>query len=152
MCAIHSFALRASDAVLPLFQESLLKDLTSYFSRRTNCLNDLAMTQGLSQVVHHRVQKYIIFQRRRHINDLEQHEALFKSHWKPGAVKRVHKIHENIAICGTKLMLCCLKLTSRKVYAFKLEFQSQQYRLHQLHRVVSAEYKIILSISSMKMF
>ena len=32
-----------------------------------------------------------------------------------------------------------------KVNALNLEFQSEQFRLHKLHSMVSTEYKIILS-------
>ena len=42
-------------------------------------------------------------------------------------------------------MLCFLQYALNKVNALILEFQSEHFRLHKLHSMVSTEYKIILS-------
>ena len=55
------------------------------------------------------------------------------------------KIYILLVARGTKHMLCSLQYVLSKVNALNLEFQSEQFRLHKLHSVVSTEYKIILS-------
>lgn len=58
-CVCHSFALCASHAVsvLPAFLESLLKDLTSYFSRSSKRQNDFALIQDAVKIVQHQIPK-----------------------------------------------------------------------------------------------
>ena len=58
-CVCHSFAFCGSHAVLmlPPFLESLLKEITSYFSCSSKRQNDFTIIQDIVKVVHHRIPK-----------------------------------------------------------------------------------------------
>lgn len=153
-CVCHSFALCASHAVsvLPSFLESLLKNLTSYFSRSSKRQNDFAMIQDAVQVVQHRIPKLAQtrwLSRENVISIiLEQWEALvlyFQSELKNDKVDGAKQIHSSLVNRGTKHMLTFLQYVLSKVNSMNLEFQSEHFRLHKLHSTVSAEYKILMS-------
>ena len=55
------------------------------------------------------------------------------------------KIYKGLVNCGTKHMLLFLQYILLKVDVLNVEFQSEHFRLHQLHSSVSTEYKYILS-------
>ena len=55
------------------------------------------------------------------------------------------KIYKSLVNCGTKHMLLFLQYILLKVDVLNVEFQSEHFRLHQLHSSVSIEYKDILS-------
>ena len=150
----HSFALCASHAVsvLPPFLKSLLKYITSYFSRSSKRQNDFTTIQDVVQAVNHRIPK--LAQTRWLSKEnvvsriLEQWEVLvvyFQSESRNDKVDGASKIYKLLVARGTKHMLCFLEYVLSKVNALNLEFQSQQFRLHKLHSMVSTEYKIILS-------
>ena len=55
------------------------------------------------------------------------------------------KIFDTLTNCGTKHMLLFLQYILQKMNALNIEFQSEHFRLHVLHAMVSTEYKSILS-------
>ena len=153
-CVCHSFALCASHAVsvLTLFLESLLKDITLYFSRSSKRQNDFTTIQDVVQAVNHRIPKLAQtrwLSRENVVSRiLEQWEVLvlyFQSESRNDKVDGASKIYKLLVARGTKHRLCLLQYVFSKVNALNLEFQSEQYRLHKLHSMVSTEYKIILS-------
>ena len=80
---------------------------------------------------------------------MEQWEILvlyFQSESRNDKVDGASKIYKLLVARGTKHMLCFLQYVLSKVNALNLEFQSEQFRLHKLHSMVSTEYKIILSV------
>ena len=123
-CVCHSFALCASHAVavLPSYLESLLKDVTSYFSRSSKRQNDFTMIQNVIGAACHRIPKLSQtrwLSRENVINIiLEQWEALvlyFQSQAKTDKIDGAHKIYETLVSCGTKHMLCFLQYILKKL-------------------------------------
>ena len=47
---------------------------------------------------------------------------------------------------GTKHILLFLKFILKKIDTLNFEFQSKEFRLHQVHRSISDEYRTILSL------
>ena len=138
--------------MLPSFLESLLKDITSYFSRSSKRQNDFTTIQDVVQDVNHRIPKreQTRWLSRENVVSriLEQWEVLvvyFQCESRNDKVDGASKIHKLLVARGTKHMLCFLQYVLSKVNAPNLEFQSEQFRLHNLHSMVSTEYKIILS-------
>ena len=79
---------------------------------------------------------------------IEQYDALFSYFQKESNVDKVdgaRKILETLTNCGTKHMLLFLQYILQKVNALNIEFQSEHFRLHVLHAMVTTEYKSILS-------
>lgn len=56
------------------------------------------------------------------------------------------RIHNTLNDCGAKHMLLFLQYLLKKVDALNIEFQSEQFRLHQLYLSVSTEYKSVLEM------
>ena len=140
--------------MLPPFLESLLKDITSYFSRSSKRQNDFTTIQDVVQAVNHRIPKLAQtrwLSRENVVSRiLEQWKVLvlyFQSESRNDKVDGASKIYKLLVSRGAKhtSMFCFLQYVLSKVNALNLEFQSEQLRLHKLHLMVSTEYKVILS-------
>ena len=135
-------------SVLPPFLESLLKDITSYFSPSSKRQNDFNTIQAVNHRIPKLAQTRWLFRENVVSRILEQWEVLvlyFQSESRNDKVDGASKIYKLLVACGTKRMLCFLLYVLSKVNALNLEFQSEQLKLHKLHSMVSTEYKIILS-------
>ena len=51
-------------------------------------------------------------------------------------------IYETMTNPGTKHMLLFLKFILKKIDTLNVEFQSEEFRLHQVHRSISDKYRI----------
>lgn len=153
-CVCHSFALCSSHAVkvLPSYLESFLKDLTSYFGRSSKRQNDFKLIQSVFGTKDNKIPK--LSQTRWLSREnvikviIEQWDALvlyFQSESRVDKVDGAKRIYETMINKGTKHMLLFLEYILKKVNALNVEFQSEHFRLHLLHTMVSCEYQSILS-------
>ena len=153
-CICHSMALCASHAVkvLPSYLEAFLKDVTSYFSRSSKRRRDFLAIQQAVGIVPHKMMKLAqtrwLSREKVIATIIEQYDALIPYFQKESNVDKVdgaRKILETLTNCGTKHMLLFLQYILQKVNALNIEFQSEHFRLHVLHAMVTTEYKSILS-------
>ena len=153
-CICHSMALCASHAVkvLPSYLEAFLKDVTSYFSRSSKRRRDFLAIQEAVGVVPHKMIKLAQtrwLSREKVITTIiEQYDALIPYFRKESNIDKVdgaRKIFDTLTNCGTKHMLLFLQYILQKVNALNIKFQSEHFRVHVLHAMVSKEYKSILS-------
>ena len=153
-CICHSFALCSSYAVkvLPSYLESFLKELTSYFARSSKRQNDFKMIQTVVGAKENRIPKLAQTRwlSRENVTRviIEQWDALvlyFQSESRVDKVDGAKRIYETLTNIGTKHMLLFLEYILKKVNALNVEFQSEHFRLHLLHTMVSCEYKSMLA-------
>ena len=153
-CICHSMALCASHAVnvLPSFLETFLKDVSSYLSRSSKRKRDFMAIQQVVRVVPHKMVKLSQtrwLSREKVLSTvIEQYDALilyFEKECKTDKVDGVRKIFDTLTNCGIKHMLLFLQYILQKVNAINTEFQSEQFRLHQLYTMITSEYKSILN-------
>lgn len=153
-CVCHSFALCSSHAVkvLPPYLETLLKNVSSYFSRSSKRVNYFNSIQDVVKVAHHKIPKLAQTRWLSRGNVikviLEQWDALllyFQTESKVDQVDGANWIYKTLLYRGTKHMLVFLEYVLQKVNALNTEFQSEHFRLHLLHKMVSLEYSNILS-------
>ena len=60
-------------------------------------------------------------------------------------VDGVRRVYDELINSGTRHMLYFLQYILQKVNALNVEFQSENFRLHRLHLMVTTEYRNILS-------
>ncbi|XP_029651387.1 uncharacterized protein LOC115224669 [Octopus sinensis] len=149
-CVCHSSALCSNHAVKvsPSYLESFLKGLTSYFSRSSKHQNDFNMIQSVAGTKENKISK--LSQTSENVINviIEQWDTLvlyFQSEAKVEKVDRAKRIYESMINKGMKHILLFLHYILKKVNALNVEFQSEHFRLHLLHTLVSSEYKSILN-------
>ena len=69
----------------------------------------------------------------------------FQEECKTDKIDSARKAFDTLTNCGTKHMLLFLQYILQKVNALNIDFQSEQFRLHQLHAMITLEYKSILA-------
>ena len=70
----------------------------------------------------------------------------FKSEASTDKVDGAAQIYETLVNAGTKHILLFLNYVLAKIDLMNLEFQSQQFRLHVLHRTITDQYRDILGM------
>ena len=141
LCASHAIN------VLPSYLETLLKDVSSYFSRSSKRKRDFMAIQQVVRVVPHKMVKLSQtrwLSREKVISTvITQNDALilyFEKEGKTDKVDGARKIFDTLTNYGTKRMLLFLQCILQKVNAINTEFQSEHFRLHQLYTMITSEY------------
>ena len=154
-CICHSFALCASHACrnLPSYLESFLKNVCSYFARSSKRQHLFRLIQDVVHAPKHKILKLCQTRWLSRGNViarvLEQWEALtlfFQSEAPSDKVDGAGEIYQTFVNAGTKHMLLFLNYVLSKVDSMNTEFQSEQFRLHKVHSVISDEYRSILGM------
>jgi len=153
-CVCHSFALCANYACskLPSWLETLIRDIVGYFSRSSKRQHAFFMLQESLGFPKHRMLKLsqTRWLSRKQVVEriLEQWDPLlqfFLEESKSDKVDGSGSIYEEMKKPGTKHMLLFLNFILQKVDAMNIEFQSENFRLHQVFATIQDEYHTILS-------
>ena len=154
-CVCHSFALCANHAsnCLPVWVESFVKDVCSYFARSSKRQHQFRLIQDVANAPNHKILK---LSQTRWLSRgqvvariLEQWDALalfFQSEAETDKVDGAGKIIRTMTTVGTKHILLFLNYILSKVDKMNIEFQSRDFRLDTLYSSISDEYRSILAM------
>ncbi|KAK0066447.1 hypothetical protein Bpfe_003879 [Biomphalaria pfeifferi] len=153
-CDCHSFSLCFSHAIkkLPSKLESLLQDISDYFVNKGRKLVDFGFHFDTVHSVQVNAQELSSSRGSTYENIinvvLENWNLMiffFQSESEANKVQVSHQIYTTLTTRGTKHMLLFLQYILQKVNAFNAEFQSEEFRIHLLHSLISQSYSDILS-------
>ncbi|KAI8772522.1 general transcription factor ii-i repeat domain-containing protein 2 [Biomphalaria glabrata] len=153
-CDCHSLSLCFTHAIkmLPSYLEVFLRDIASYFVNSGKQLTSYGINVEIVHSVQNKVQELSSVRWLSYENIinvvLDQWIVLtqyFQSDSKTDKIDTSQQIYATMITRGTKHMLLFLQYILQKVNAFNTEFQSNEFRIHLLHSLISQTYCDVLS-------
>ncbi|KAK0066446.1 hypothetical protein Bpfe_003878 [Biomphalaria pfeifferi] len=153
-CDCHSFSLCFNYAIkmLPSYFETFLHDIATYFVNKGKQLTDFGVNVDIVNSLQDKVQelsstRWLSYENIINVI-LDQWNVLinyFQIDSKTDNVDTSLQIYSTMLTRGTKHMLLFLQYILQKVNTFNTEFQSDEFRLHLLHSLISQSYRDVLS-------